>query len=107
MNIDAIVCDLKTDRWNDTIYREAIRKKELGIILKDNPFTELNILRAMILRKRYDMRYSIELGELILSYKPAEKLVQKLMEIQKGRYGYEVLEEKEIWDEVKLAHIPL
>ena len=104
LNIDAIVCDLKTDRWNDTIYREAIRKKELGIILKDNPFTELNILRSMILRKRYDMRYSIELGELILSYKPVEKLVRELMEIQKGRYGYEVLKEEEIWDEVKTAH---
>lgn len=76
----------------------------LDIVLKENPFIELNILRSMMLRRKYHMRYSSELTCVIqngLSTEP--EFVRVLMEIQARRYGYSVLRESEIVEELEMC----
>lgn len=104
LNLDAIIYDLKNDRWNETIYDQAMESGVLDIVLKENPFIELNILRSMMLRRKYHMRYSGELTCVIqngLSTKP--EFVRVLMEIQARRYGYSVLRESEIVEELEMC----
>ena len=103
LNIDALVYDLQNNRWNDDIYQKAVKSGELGIILKENPFEKLNVLRAMILRKRYSMRYSAELANVILKYARQSCFLQEIMEIQQDRYGYSVLSKDCIIQEIKMC----
>lgn len=103
LNLDALTYDLSHDIWNDSIYHDAIKKRELGIVLKENPYEGLNILRAMILRKRYDMKYSIELSNTIIEYLEKGGTIQDLFEMQRERYGYSVLSENDILQEILLC----
>ena len=103
LNLDAIVYDFINDRWNDMIYQQAMEKRELGVVLKSNPFVELNILRAMVLRKRYDMFYSNELKDLIATYSVKNNFCNILMEMHKRRYKKYVLPEEDILHEIELC----
>lgn len=103
LNLDALAYDLSNNRWNDSIYNDAIRKRELGIVLRENPYEGLNILRAMILRKRYDMKYSIELANVIVDYLEKGGTVWDLLETQLERYGYFVLSKDDIQQEILLC----
>ena len=69
-------------------------------MLEDNPYTELNLLRAMVLRRKYNMQYSERLCNIIARYAMNQDCVQKLMRIQKNRYGYTVLDEKAVEEEI-------
>ena len=103
LNLDALAYDLSNDRWNDSIYNDAIRKRELGIVLRENPYEGLNILRAMILKKRYGMKYSIELANVIIDYLEKGGTVWDLLETQQERYGYFVLSKDDIQQEILLC----
>lgn len=103
LNLDALTYDLSNDRWNDSIYKDAIKKRELEIVLRENPYEGLNILRAMILRRRYSMRYSAELANTIIEYLKKGGTVQKLFETQQERYGYFVLSKDDILQEILLC----
>lgn len=92
LNLDAIIYDLTNNKWNDLIYRDAIKNGELGIVLRENPFKELNVLRAMVLRKKYNMYYSEELAKMILDYSEQHTFLNNIMKIQEGRYGYIILD---------------
>lgn len=103
LNVDAIVYDFINDRWNDMIYQQAMEKRELGVVLKSNPFVELNILRAMVLRKRYEMFYSNELKDLIATHSVKNNFCNILIEMQKRRYKKYVLPEEDILHEIELC----
>ena len=100
LNMDSIIYDLSENRWYDKIYQEAIRTGVLDIVLKENPHVELNILRALILKRKYDMRYSDKLERLIMDHVNAnEDFVQMLLDIQNNRYHKEVLSREQIeWE---------
>ena len=103
LNLDAIVYDLTNDKWNDQIYQNAVKNGELGIVLKENPFKELNILRAMVLRKKYNMRYSEELAKMILDYSAEATFLKDIMKMQEDRYGYIILSTGKIKQEIEYA----
>lgn len=100
LNIDAIAYDLSNDRWSDARYVSAMKTGILDVVLEDNPYTELNLLRAMVLRRKYNMQYSERLCNIIARYAMNQDCVQKLMRIQKNRYGYTVLDEKAVEEEI-------
>lgn len=92
LNIDAIVYDLKNDLWYDKKYSEAMNSRVLDIVLERNPEIPLNIVRAMVLKQRYDMSYSIKMKNVILKEKENEKdFLNRLMDIQLVRYRKEIL----------------
>lgn len=65
LNIDAIVYDMKRDIWYEEGYQEAIKTQVLNVVLESNPEIPLNIVRAMVLKKRYNMAYSKRLKDII------------------------------------------
>lgn len=103
LNMDSIIYDLNADKWYDAIYQEAICSKVLDIVLKENPHVELNILRSLVLRRRYEMAYSDELQSLILQYMNTDvDFVNTLLDIQYNRYHKEVLSREEIEQELTM-----
>lgn len=97
LNIDAIIYDIKRDIWVDQIYCEAMKSGEIDIVLEDNPQLDLNIVRALILKKRYSMSLSEKLICMIKREKESNNnLVKELLNIQKERYGREIMCEGEI-----------
>ena len=106
LNLDAICYDIKNNRWNDSIYVEAIKTHVLDIVLQKNPCIDLNILRSMILRRKYDMIYSDKLADVICSNADSA-LIDNLMRIQDKRYGQCVLCEREITEELMLCDCAL
>lgn len=101
LSIDAIVYDLKKDIWYDNGYQETMRSGVLDIVLKDNPQVLLNLVRAMILRRRYALSYSEQLVQVFNRIKQREQdMISKLMYIQRGRYKKDILSEKEMLEEI-------
>lgn len=57
----------------------------MDVVLEDNPHLELNILRAIILKERYQMVFSDKLISIIKKHDTAD-LYKKLLMIQEKRY---------------------
>lgn len=100
LNMDSIVYDMRNDRWYDTEYRKAMETKILDVVLEDNPFIELNIVRSFVLKKRYEMDFSDKLKCVIKKYvysyaKREIDVAQKLYETQNVRYKKSILSEVE------------
>lgn len=101
LNMDGLVYDLKQDKWYDEVYRHAVETGVLDVVLEDNPQIALNILRCMIIRKKYDMQVSDRLKDIIQGYDIAHpQMCDELYAIQIKRYGREVLTFGEMEGEV-------
>lgn len=91
-NLDSLVYDIKRDVWYDELYRKAKESNILDIVLEDNPYIDLNILRGLIFQNKYHMKYSTRLKELISNRYKKEKNMKKILyDIQYKRYKKEVL----------------
>lgn len=102
LNVDAIVYDLKNDCWYDELYENAMRTKIIDIVLEENPFVLLNILRAMILKRRYHMQYSNKIKTLICrEFNKNSDIQYDLNELQIKRYGATILSDNCIQEELK------
>lgn len=104
LNIDGIVYDCNCNVWMDEEYDNAMKTRVLDVVLEDNPQIELNLLRAMVLRKRYNMVYSQRLKETfrkkLLPKIEHDKLEKHLQKEQIRRYGEEILSATEIREEI-------
>ena len=73
-------------------------------VLDDNPQMELNLLRAMVLRKKYNMVYSQRLKDVFrkaMSYEMDYAELEKVLSREQiRRYKKEMLSEEEIKDEI-------
>lgn len=98
LNLDAIIYDLKRDIWYDEKYQEAMESKIIDVILEKNPQILLNIIRAFVLKKRYnDMSFSKKMIDIISKEKNLRKdLVRDLICIQKERYRKVIIHQNEI-----------
>lgn len=104
LNVDALVYDLSNDKWNDEIYRQAMLERKIDVVLENNPFIELNLLRAMILKRKYKMQYSEKLASLICEhYCSKQDFARELLETQSKRYGYSVLTQTDINHEIDIC----
>ena len=104
LNVDALVYDLSNDKWNDGIYRQAMLERKIDVVLENNPFIELNLLRAMILKRKYKMQYSEKLASLICEhYCSKQDFARELLETQSKRYGYSVLTQTDINHEIDIC----
>lgn len=101
LNIDAIVYDMSRNVWYDSGYREAMESKVLDVVLECNPAIPLNIIRAIVLKKRYDLAYSTKLKYIIRKeMHEKENFFDMLMDIQMKRYKKEILTKESIEDEL-------
>lgn len=106
LNMDSIVYDMKNGKWYDDKYQEAMKTKVLDVVLEDNPFLELNIVRSLVIGKRYEMIFSVKLKELIRNYVNSysgreNDAALKLYEVQNMRYKKEILSKIEFIETLK------
>ena len=104
LNVDALIYDLSNNKWDDAIYLQAMEKNEIDIVLEKNPFIELNLLRSMILKRKYKMDYSKKLANMIYDYSKIDKsFVNKLLDIQDKRYRKIVLTKESVVQEINIC----
>lgn len=104
LNIDSIIYDWDNEIWLDSIYRKAMETRMLDIVLLDNPQLLLNIVRAIVLKKRYQMSLSDQLQKVVLNcYQCSMNLsafCQTLYKEQIRRYQQPVLSKEELRNEI-------
>lgn len=102
LNIDGIAYNWNLETWKDERYNESIESGIIDIVLKQNPHVKLNIIRAMVLRKRYNLSFSEQMKAMIIKQKEASTdLQQELFWIQNKRYKKEILSFQEIGKELR------
>ncbi len=93
-NIDSIAYDISNGQLYDDGFMEAIQTKQLRIILKENPFPELCVLRSFVLSKKYDLIISVDLEDYIrLWLKTDSNPLETLCKMQKKHYNKMILSE--------------
>lgn len=101
LNIDGIAYDWNKEIWKEEKYDEAMRSEEIDIVLGQNPQIKLNIIRAMVLRRRYNFSFSERLKTVIRrQVESSNNLKQELYQIQIERYKKDILSMKEIEKEL-------
>lgn len=105
LNMDAIVYDIKNDKWYDDRYREAMNTRILDVVLEQNPFLELNIVRSFVIRKKYAMCLSEKLKQIIIQYVNSlegkeKQASERLYNVQIMRYKKEILSHNDLSDEI-------
>lgn len=103
LNIDSIVYDIQNNKLYKDAFDNCIETKTLDIILETNPEIDLNILRAIVYAKQYNLAYSNRLKSLIhKEYELKSFLfIERLIEIQYIRYGYEILSKEQLEHELE------
>lgn len=98
LNIDSIVYDVQNNILYDNLFKDCIKTNKLDIVLEKNPFIDLNILRAIVLKYKYKMNYSDKLKRIIQKeYKLKSFLfIDRLMEIQNNRYNKTIISKRKI-----------
>lgn len=97
LNLDAIVYDVKNEIWYDDKYKQAMEDRILDVVLDKNPQILLNLLRAFILKKQYNMVFSKKLNEIVKVQKQEHRdLLDELLQIQQRRYKNEILSKEDI-----------
>lgn len=104
LNIDSIVYDWDKNIWLNEKYKEAMRTRVLDVVLADNPHLQLNIIRALVLKKRYNMDLSNNLERIICNetknFASISQFCEKLFEEQVRRYNEAILTKAEIQEEI-------
>lgn len=101
LNIDGIAYNWNLEEWKEERYNESMKTKVIDIVLEQNPQVKLNIMRALVLRKRYDFDFSERMKITIIEQKKEfSNLQQELFQIQNKRYKKEILSFQEIGEEL-------
>lgn len=104
LNYDSIVYDLSTGEIFDEDYQKAKENKKLDIILEKNPFPELNILRSLVFKTRYNMEFSENLYDYMRTWKANfrnNEEIRILNDVQLKHYGSEYLTKKQMYKELQ------
>jgi hypothetical protein len=72
--------------------------KLLDIVLLDNPQPDLNVLRAVLFRNRYEMKYSDRLRTYLTEWIDTHHTdaIQILLTMQNNHYGKQYLNDKQL-----------
>ncbi|CEO15716.1 Uncharacterised protein [[Clostridium] sordellii] len=88
LNIDSIVYNLSTKDYYNKKYESAMKNKKLDIVLEENPYIELNLLRAILFKKKYNMNFSDKLRFILAEFVHNNNNYLKLMkDIQLKHYN--------------------
>ena len=79
-------------RNKEGYYEKTKENNVLDIVLEENPYIDLNILRGMILQSTYDMKYSSKIKNIVRDRYQQENNYEKLLyDIEIKRYKREIL----------------
>lgn len=94
LTIDSIIYDVKNNSWVDSLYKSSMESRVLDIVLAENPFISLNIIRAIVLKNKYEMVFSEQLKRIIKEISKKPDVVEELCSIQMKRYGKMIISRK-------------
>ena len=104
LNIDSIIFDWEKEEWYDQKYCEAMRTKVLDVVLEKNPQIYLNIVRAFVLKNRYQMNISPKLSDIVVRECQKEESISvfcsRLFKEQLRRYKEPILTKEQIMSEL-------
>jgi len=92
-NFDAIYVNLGTGEYEAESFNNTIREKKLDIVLNEkwvnlNPSHEINILKALIMRRRFNFKFSERLKNYMAEwFKSTDNWFSLLCEARRKHYG--------------------
>ena len=103
LSIDGIVYNYNKSRLYDDIFRNTIKENILDITLEENPQVELNLLRALVFKKKYSLGFSNKLKKVFNVYlkDDSEKLIESLFELQSAHYKADYFSKEQIKNELQ------
>lgn len=101
LNIDSIIFNINESKFDGDKYIDAIENKYLDIILEENPFLELNLLRAILYKRKYEMSLSNKLIELFRNFiENNSDYIDILYNLQIDHYNVEKIDRYELQKEL-------
>lgn len=68
LNVDGIVYDFYRDAYYKKAYDEAERSRKISIVFRQEPYENINAVRAISYARRYKMKYSNQVNKMIEKY---------------------------------------
>ena len=102
LNIDAAVYDFGEKKFYIEEFEKIKKTKTLDILIEKNPFIELNLLRGLILKKKYNLQFSKKMEKIFRKFiSDNENYIQIFHSLFLLRYSDEKEEWKFIEEELK------
>jgi len=104
LNIDGIVYNFNSNCLYADLLKESLIKSELDVNLEKNPQVELNLLRALVFKRKYNLNLSNKLKRVFKYYVDSTKennLVNNLLELQLSHYKIEKISKEELKNELQ------
>ncbi|NUJ16627.1 hypothetical protein FKN04_08440 [Bacillus glycinifermentans] len=104
LNIDGIVYNFNSNCLYADLLKETLMKSELDVNLEKNPHVELNLLRALVFKRKYNLNLSNKLKRVFRYYVDSTKennLVNYLLELQLSHYKIEKISKEELENELQ------
>ncbi|WP_336663952.1 hypothetical protein [Kurthia gibsonii] len=103
LSIDGIVYNFNKAILYDEIFRDALSNRSLDIALEENPHVELNLLRALVFKEKYNLSFSKKLKSVFKEYLNHESncLIESLYQLQNSHYKKAYLSKEKIQNELQ------
>jgi len=102
LSVDGIAYNFNKSILYNSRLDESLRRNEIDIVLDSNPQIELNLLRALILKKKYNLELSLKLKELLKNYyyEMNNEFLEILHQLQMSHYKIEKISKSDIESEI-------
>ena len=102
LNIDAAVYDFGEKKFYIEEFEKIKKTKTLDILIEKNPLIELNLLRGLVLKKKYNLRFSKKMEKIFRKFiSDNENYIQIFYNLFLLRYSNENEEWKFIEEELR------
>lgn len=104
LNIDGVVYNFNSNCLYADLLKESLLKAELDVSLEENPHVELNLLRALVFKKKYNLNLSNKLKTVFHFYVDLlneENLINHLLDLQLSHYKFEKFTRQELKKELQ------
>lgn len=103
LSIDGIVYNFNRNKLYDEIFQNSLLAGKLDINLEKNPQIELNLLRAIVFKDKYQLSFSNKLKDLFKGYleERPDILANQLYELQVVHYKFDYLSKEKIERELQ------
>lgn len=104
LNIDGIVYNYNNFKVYDDLFKNSIKNRKLDVNLEKNPQVELNLLRALVFKEKYEEDYQLSFSNKlkeIFKKHLSNELVDSLYHLQDTHYKKIYLSKEKIKHELQ------
>lgn len=101
LNIDSLLYYLNENKYINDCDKKYKNIKQLDILYNITPYENLNLLRAIIYKKKYSLKLSNKLKKALYNYiQNNSNAFDEFMNLQKEHYNYYILSEQDLKSEL-------